>query len=206
MLIGYYGFRYYDPVTGRWPSRDPIEERGGLNLYGMVGNNPIHWFDYLGLSDSADPCKCLQLEVYLETAPNWLGNSKYIGVVEDGGSIKQTSLHGKNPLAHAKPKWDSNLDGCECVMKNHNITLEMQVREAGDEDFENRPPFWNSSDVEVLNPPSHPNVWGGGGDTRYNRYPVEEVQLPTHIANRDVRVVLSADGAECISQTFTITK
>jgi len=24
----YYGFRYYDPVTGRWPSRDPIGEQG----------------------------------------------------------------------------------------------------------------------------------------------------------------------------------
>jgi hypothetical protein len=23
---------YYDPVTGRWPSRDPIGERGGVNL------------------------------------------------------------------------------------------------------------------------------------------------------------------------------
>jgi len=33
-----YGFRYYDPVTGRWPSRDLIGENGGLNLYGMVGN------------------------------------------------------------------------------------------------------------------------------------------------------------------------
>ncbi|MEM7790417.1 MAG: RHS repeat-associated core domain-containing protein [Verrucomicrobiota bacterium] len=24
----YYGFRYYDPVTGRWPNRDPIGEQG----------------------------------------------------------------------------------------------------------------------------------------------------------------------------------
>jgi len=48
----YYGFRYYDPVTGRWPSRDPIGERGGLNLYAMVGNNPIRWIDYLGLTGS----------------------------------------------------------------------------------------------------------------------------------------------------------
>jgi len=24
----YYGYRYYDPVIGRWPSRDPIEEKG----------------------------------------------------------------------------------------------------------------------------------------------------------------------------------
>jgi RHS repeat-associated protein len=22
----YYGYRYYDPVTGRWPNRDPIGE------------------------------------------------------------------------------------------------------------------------------------------------------------------------------------
>jgi len=24
--VAYYGYRYYDPVTGRWPSRDPIHE------------------------------------------------------------------------------------------------------------------------------------------------------------------------------------
>jgi RHS repeat-associated protein len=46
----YYGYRYYDPVTGRWPSRDPIEERGGLNLYGFVSNRPIDQTDYKGLA------------------------------------------------------------------------------------------------------------------------------------------------------------
>lgn len=45
----YYGFRYYDAVTGRWPNRDPIEERGGLNLYGMVGNDPVNRIDFLGM-------------------------------------------------------------------------------------------------------------------------------------------------------------
>ena len=47
----YYGYRYYDPVTGRWPSRDPIGENGGINLYGMVGNNLIDDIDYLGMFD-----------------------------------------------------------------------------------------------------------------------------------------------------------
>ena len=46
----YYGFRYYNPDTGRWLSRDPIEERGGLNLYGMIGNDVLNALDYLGLS------------------------------------------------------------------------------------------------------------------------------------------------------------
>ena len=45
----YYGYRYYDPVMGRWPSRDPIEERGGVNLYAMVGNDTINRVDILGL-------------------------------------------------------------------------------------------------------------------------------------------------------------
>jgi len=47
--IGYYGFRYYDPQTGRWLSRDPIGERGGVNLYGFVWNDGVNWFDLLGL-------------------------------------------------------------------------------------------------------------------------------------------------------------
>jgi RHS repeat-associated protein len=45
----YYGYRYYDPLTGRWPSRDPIGEQGGMNLYGFVDNQPISRHDKLGL-------------------------------------------------------------------------------------------------------------------------------------------------------------
>jgi len=45
----YYGYRYYNPSTGRWINRDPIEEDGGLNLYGFVGNSPLNYIDPLGL-------------------------------------------------------------------------------------------------------------------------------------------------------------
>ena len=43
-----YGYRYYDPVTGRWPSRDPLEEEGGMNLYEFVGNDAISTVDPFG--------------------------------------------------------------------------------------------------------------------------------------------------------------
>ena len=33
-----------------WPSRDPIGERGGLNVYGFVRNNSVARFDKLGLA------------------------------------------------------------------------------------------------------------------------------------------------------------
>ena len=41
----YYGYRYYDPLTGRWPSREPIGEKGGVNLYGFVYNSPENFLD-----------------------------------------------------------------------------------------------------------------------------------------------------------------
>lgn len=44
----YYGYRYYDPVSGRWVSRDPIEERGGVNVYAMLRNRPCNDVDVLG--------------------------------------------------------------------------------------------------------------------------------------------------------------
>jgi RHS repeat-associated protein len=49
----YYGYRYYNPSTGRWPSRDPIGENGGINLYGFVQNNSINEIDPFGLAGSA---------------------------------------------------------------------------------------------------------------------------------------------------------
>lgn len=49
-----YGYRYYDPVTGRWPSRDPIEERGGDNIYHFCYNDSILKFDIRGLNVRVD--------------------------------------------------------------------------------------------------------------------------------------------------------
>ena len=47
----YYGYRYYDPATGRWLNRDPIGERGGENVYGVVKNAPISRTDIFGMED-----------------------------------------------------------------------------------------------------------------------------------------------------------
>ena len=46
----YYGYRYYSPSMGRWLSRDPVGEMGGLNLYLHSRNNPIMLIDPLGKS------------------------------------------------------------------------------------------------------------------------------------------------------------
>ena len=45
----YYGYRFYSPTLGRWLTRDPIEEEGGLNLYGFARNLPLSYVDPFGL-------------------------------------------------------------------------------------------------------------------------------------------------------------
>jgi len=45
----YYRARYYDPVTGRFLGEDPSDYDGGINFYAYVANDPVNWFDPLGL-------------------------------------------------------------------------------------------------------------------------------------------------------------
>jgi RHS repeat-associated protein len=47
----YYGLRFYDSTLGRWTNRDPIQERGGKNLYGFAVNDAVNQFDILGMLD-----------------------------------------------------------------------------------------------------------------------------------------------------------
>ncbi len=49
------GHRYYSPSMGRFINRDPIEEKGGLNLYAFCGNSGVNAWDYLGNSFSMAP-------------------------------------------------------------------------------------------------------------------------------------------------------
>ena len=48
-----YGFRFYSPGLGRWINRDPLEEEGGMNLYGFVFNDPVNQWDHYGLASAS---------------------------------------------------------------------------------------------------------------------------------------------------------
>lgn len=59
-------YRAYNASLGRWLSRDPIGERGGLNLYLYVDNDPIDAIDPLGLA-----------KIYGNwCGPNWTGGQR----------------------------------------------------------------------------------------------------------------------------------
>ena len=47
---------FYNPGTGRWLSKDPAEEAGGINLYSYCLNNAVNKIDAFGLSSfDVDP-------------------------------------------------------------------------------------------------------------------------------------------------------
>jgi hypothetical protein len=49
---------FFTPGIPHWPSRDPIEENGGFNLYGFVGNDGVNSLDLLGLKEEEKFCCC----------------------------------------------------------------------------------------------------------------------------------------------------
>ncbi len=83
----YYGFRFYNPSTGRWPSRDPIEEEGGINLYAFVFNNPLNYVD----SDGRQAISSLNTQTGLELA---LFEK---GIAGTGAVVIATQTVGSNP-------------------------------------------------------------------------------------------------------------
>lgn len=48
--LGYWGFRWYDPVMGRWISRDPLQNADGPNEIAKLMNDDVNRIDRLGLT------------------------------------------------------------------------------------------------------------------------------------------------------------
>ena len=67
---------YYNPEAGRWLNRDPIEERGGANIYGFVANDGINKWDYLGLD----------VRIHAQMQHNANGGTDYVLIVGDDGN------------------------------------------------------------------------------------------------------------------------
>jgi len=71
----YYGYRYYQPVTGRWVSRDPIEEIGSESLYAFVLNDAINQIDPFGLFGShQNQCNTVTAQLFGELDRNSISN------------------------------------------------------------------------------------------------------------------------------------
>lgn len=115
-------YRFYDPLTGRWPSRDPIEE-GGVNLYGVRGNDGINWVDLLGMIDldlipdkdrkNRDANKCgeifshnstFSVEGHGSSNSMWNKNGEPISVVDLAKLIRKHRNYKRNAYLFANTR------------------------------------------------------------------------------------------------------
>ncbi len=110
--VAYYGYRYYDPLTGRWPSRDPMEESGGENLYLPARNNLLNSFDYLGLVGS-------EKKIVLITGPDYsTGNG---AATTSNGLVKSFSVSENTTLYNGKHSFGITQAHMQSLIK---VTLE----------------------------------------------------------------------------------
>ena len=99
----YYNYRLYDPMMGRWLSRDPIGELGHLNIMAYAKNNPVCRIDIVGL------------DVWVESTKRAGGNhericvDKWIESTEDDYECcfdgKYYKKDGKFCIAFALRRW-----------------------------------------------------------------------------------------------------
>lgn len=74
--------RWYDPVTGRWLSKDPIGLSGGLNLYAFCEGDPVNKTDPDGMSWKG------VLDLIKEVVKNLLGYLSPPGASEASGGLE----------------------------------------------------------------------------------------------------------------------
>ena len=100
----YYGHRFYSPVLRRWLTRDPIEEEGGLNLYGFCGNNAVCRYDKDG---RAYFIKRSMFGVMYRTAQRDIDNQEWVHeqlVFEDGNTPNDVGYFGDGRVKE-DPGW-----------------------------------------------------------------------------------------------------
>ena len=75
LTLVYYNYRYYHPADGRWINRVPITEEGGWNLYSMLENNTITFYDEKGMAAPAVDCGGIVVETSTYSAAQMMGLS-----------------------------------------------------------------------------------------------------------------------------------
>jgi RHS repeat-associated protein len=91
--LHYNYFRYYNPPIGRYLTPDPIELRGGINIFAYVSNNPLLFIDAYGLSITGYRYEC---ESFTDCMNRCI-NDLFWGLLEDYPILK--SLIGNDALA-----------------------------------------------------------------------------------------------------------
>ena len=172
-------YRVYDPTLGRWLSRDPIGEIGGVNLYAYVGNDPVNWSDPIGLQANTLPSVGpLPLIVPPVAVPGSPENKEFVENISNILPNEVTvECHGFKcfPMFNKKPRVQSEPDNCptgtlplDKAKKKFGLKGEDHNRIKGPRGTNSGPKDWvgiaPNGDVLTTNPDGSIENWGPVGD------------------------------------------
>jgi RHS repeat-associated protein len=110
----YYRARYYDPMEGRFISKDPAGNVDGPNQYSYVQNNPINMVDPTGMVGTSDNNDCCFVQCWRRCLDSNYGASfntalglSYIGITQ----IVQEIYNGVVQIAAAEKLKALSLEG-----------------------------------------------------------------------------------------------
>jgi len=155
LLTSVQAFAVYSPGQGRFISQDPIEEEGGLNLYGFCGNDPINNVDVLG-------------EAYFAFRALDTAFGRWYGVSWDNDRKRSNRVVGHEQLFFEDGKNPANIgffDDKKDPIRSDNSNLSY-------ENIHYKDGGWNDCVMREavkshMNPPKY-SLLGWWGNTQYN--------------------------------------
>jgi len=105
-------YRAYDPTVGRWLNRDPINEAGGVNLYGYANGNPTSLVDPTGTVAAAAP-----LLAFCLTPEGWVVCGGALVIGEVWLITHPPTIHVPDPLYNRPPSDAKDPEGAKAPGK-----------------------------------------------------------------------------------------
>ncbi len=188
-------YRAYDPGLGRWLSRDPIGEHGGVNLYGYTNNTVINAVDRNGLDAIvllASKAVFLQGHIAILVGDNNMGWTYYS---RNGYGTGPYGFGTGNSVLRTYPNYSDFLrDTSESRRYDYGYHIKTTTDEDlamttyGDEHYRDPyhsiiPPSNNCADLteEILEAGGHPII----GDSQYPLYlagvPLSTPEVPNFL-------------------------
>jgi RHS repeat-associated protein len=126
----YYGLRYYDPKAGRWTRHDSLGEAGGVNLYGLLGNQPINKADYLGMVDYAQAPNMQRLQRVRDQFLSSSGTVQGLGLSVSGQMMAHYIKGGGNHFALSESFAMAFPELKQAIEKNNKRILDNSIDDA----------------------------------------------------------------------------